>query len=87
MLRVPSQIPLECRPRGPSCYSTAYSAPGTDYDVNPAVDIGVFGSRVGFQVGGFCGPLGVLPYDESFVEGVEAVTAEAGGVDGTEVWV
>ena len=25
----------------------------------------------------------ILPYDESFVQGVEALTAKAGGVDGT----
>lgn len=44
--------------------------------------VGVLGFWVGFQVGGFGGPVGVLPHDESFVQGVEAVTAEGGGVDG-----
>lgn len=47
------------------------------------MDVGVFGFRVGCLVGGFAGPVRILPYDEGFVQGVEAVTAEAGGVDGT----
>lgn len=67
MLRVPSQIPLERRPRRPARYSTAYSAPRTYDYVNPAVDVGVFGFRVGYKVGGFGGPVRILPYDESFV--------------------
>ena len=86
MLRVPSQIPLECRPRRPSRYSAPYSTPRTDDNVNAAVKVGVLGFRVGFQVGGFGGPIGILPYDESFVQGVEAMTTKAGGVDGTGSW-
>ena len=50
------------------------------------MNIGVLGFRVGVKVEGFGGPVRILPYDEGFVEGVEAVTAEAGGVDGTEGW-
>ena len=44
--------------------------------------VGVFRLGVGLQVGGFGGPIGILPYDERFVQGVEAVTAQRGGVDG-----
>ena len=87
MLRVPSQIPLERRPRRPSRYPAAYGAPGTYYDIYPTVNVGVLGFRVGFQVGGFAGPFWVLPYDECFVQGVEALSAKAGGVDGTGLWV
>lgn len=43
--------------------------------------VGVLRLRVGFQVGGFGGPIGILPYDERFVQGVEAVPAQRGGVD------
>lgn len=81
MLRVASQIPLERRPRRPPCDSAPYSTPRTDDDIDPAVHIGVFGLGVGFQIGGFGGPIGILPHDESFVQGVEAVTAERGRVD------
>ena len=42
----------------------------------------VLGFGVGGQVGGFGGPVGVLPDDEGFVEGVEAVAAAGGAVDG-----
>ena len=87
MLRVPPQIPLERRPRRPSRYSAAYSTPRTDDDVNPAVHIGILGFRVGLQIGGFGGPIGILPYDESFVQGVEAVTTERGGVDGKRLLI
>ncbi len=44
--------------------------------------VGILGFRVGFQIGGFGGPIGILPYDESFVQGVEAVTAKVKGGDG-----
>ena len=44
--------------------------------------VGVFRLRVGFQIGGFGGPIGILPHDERFVQGVEAATAQRGGVDG-----
>ena len=46
------------------------------------MEVRVLGFRVGFQIGGFGGPFWALPHDESFVQGVEAVTAEAGGADG-----
>ena len=44
--------------------------------------VGVLRLRVGLQIGGFGGPIGILPYDERLVQGVEAVTAQRGGVDG-----
>ena len=44
--------------------------------------VGVFRLGVGLQVGGFGGPIGILPHDERFVQGVEAVAAQRGGVDG-----
>ena len=44
--------------------------------------VGVFRLRVGLQIGGFGGPIGILPHDERLVQGVEAVTAQRGGVDG-----
>ena len=44
--------------------------------------VGVFRLGVRLQVGGFGGPVGILPYDERLVQGVEAVTAQGGGVDG-----
>ena len=88
ILRVPSQIPLECFPGRPPRHRAAYGTPRTDDDVDPAVRIGVPGVRVGFQVGGFGGAVGVLPYDEGFVQGVEAVTGEGGGVvDGERLLV
>ena len=40
--------------------------------------VGILGVRVGFQIGGLGRP--VLPDDEGFVQGVEAVTAGAGAV-------
>ena len=46
------------------------------------MQIGILGFRIGLQVGGFGGPVGILPHDESFVQGVEAVTTKAGGADG-----
>ena len=44
--------------------------------------VGVLRLRVGLQIGGFGGPIGILPHDERLVQGVEAVTAQRGGVDG-----
>ena len=51
------------------------------------MDVRILGFPVGFQVDGFGGPIWILPYDESFVQGVEAVTAQRGGVDGEGVLV
>ena len=82
MLRVPSQIPLERRPRRPSRHCAAYSFERANDYIDAAVEVGILGFRVGFQIGGLGGPVGILPYDESFVEGVEAVTAEGEGVEG-----
>ena len=81
-LRVPSQIPLKRRPRRPSRHSAAHSPPRTDDDIDPAVQIGVLGFGIGFQIGGSAGPVGILPYDERLVQSVEAVAAQAGGADG-----
>ena len=43
--------------------------------------VGILGFRVGFQIGSFGGPVGILPYYESFVQGVEAMTAQVKGGD------
>ena len=82
VLRVPSQVPLKRRPGRPPCYRAANSTPWTYDDVDSAMHVGVLGFRVGFQIRGFGGPVRILPHDEGFVEGVEAVTAERGGIDG-----
>ena len=81
-LRVPSQIPLERRSGRPSRHGAAHSPPRTDDDIDPAVQIGILGFGIGFQIGGSTGPVGILPYDERLVQSVEAVTAQAGGADG-----
>ena len=82
IFRVPPEIPLKRRARGPTCHPATYGAPRTDDDVNPAVHVGVLRLGVGLEVGGFGGPIGILPHDERFVQGVEAVPAQRGGVDG-----
>ena len=81
-LRVPSQIPLERRPGRPPRHGAAHGPPRTDDDVDPAVQIGILGFGIGFPIGGFAGPVGILPYDERLVQRVEAVAAQAGGADG-----
>ena len=81
-LRISSQIPLKRRPGRPSRHGAAHSPPRTDDDIDPAVQIGILGFGIGFQIGGSTGPVGILPYDERLVQSVEAVTAQAGGADG-----
>ena len=46
------------------------------------MQVGILGFRVGFQISGFGGPVRILPYDESFVQGVEAITSKGGGANG-----
>ena len=81
IFRIASQIPLKRRPRRPPCYRAAYRTPRTDDDIDSTVPIGILGFRVCFLIRGFGGPIGILPHDESLVEGVEAVATKCAGVD------
>ena len=79
MFRITSQIPLKRCPGAPAHDSAADGAPGGDDDVDAAVGVWVFGSRVGGEVSGLAWPGLVLPDHEGLVEGVEA---RASGVRG-----
>ena len=46
------------------------------------MNVGVLSFGIGLQVGRFGWPVGVLPDDECFIKGVEALATERGGADG-----
>ena len=82
MLRISPQVPLERRSRRPPRDGAADCSPRRDDNVDSSVGIRVLGFRVGCQVAIFTRPVRILPYDERFVERVEAVADLGGCADG-----
>lgn len=56
ILRISSQVPLECGPASPTCYSAPNGPPWGDNDVDSTVDVWIFNFGIRSEVSCLGGP-------------------------------